>query len=432
MIEIVSTELTARPWEHIRNACLDAPAPGVDRHGYGIAIAGWILVQGEAVKSINVMLDGFSPPDDPWLQAPVSIVRNDVLDAFGLPRGLACGFRLGAVPADLPRDFELAVEAVFEHGEVERFATITGRHSPIDAGFAPGLQPLLVTSLGRTGSTWLVRLLSEHPQIVARRVHPFETPASTYWLHALEVLSQTSDAEGDERRFHFTDRSVTHGSPPALWGEPATAEWMRGPYIEQVSAFARRAIDGFYRAVAGANGQPDARYFVEKFVPVHLRWCARTVYPSHRDVVLLRDPRDTLCSILAFNARRGHPGFDRDLFGSDTEYVGHLGDSFGRLLYLLEREHETVLVVRYEDLILDPRRELKRILAYADLDASDGVIAGVLARAAVDSPELEAHRTSGDLRRSIGRWRRDLPPELQRACSDVFDPMLERLGYKLA
>jgi hypothetical protein len=44
-------------------------------------------------------------------------------------------------------------------------------------------------------------------------------------------------------------------------------------------------------------------------------------------------------------------------------------------------------------------------------------------------PETERHSTSPDAEASIGRWRRDLDPELQRACHEAFGEALEVFGY---
>ena len=38
----------------------------------------------------------------------------------------------------------------------------------------------------------------------------------------------------------------------------------------------------------------------------------RQLYPRAREIFLVRDPRDTLASMLAFNARRGFVDFGRD------------------------------------------------------------------------------------------------------------------------
>ena len=42
---------------------------------------------------------------------------------------------------------------------------------------------------------------------------------------------------------------------------------------------------------------------------------------------------------------------------------------------------------------------------------------------------MEAHRTTPDAEASVGRWQRDLDPDLQRLCESAFGPALETFGY---
>jgi hypothetical protein len=44
-------------------------------------------------------------------------------------------------------------------------------------------------------------------------------------------------------------------------------------------------------------------------------------------------------------------------------------------------------------------------------------------------PRMDEHRTSADFASSIGRWRRDLDPELAAACEQAVGPALEAWGY---
>jgi hypothetical protein len=44
-------------------------------------------------------------------------------------------------------------------------------------------------------------------------------------------------------------------------------------------------------------------------------------------------------------------------------------------------------------------------------------------------PELEGHRTSRSPVESIGRWRRELSTELQRAGEEAFGDLLAEFGY---
>ena len=68
---------------------------------------------------------------------------------------------------------------------------------------------------------------------------------------------------------------------------------------------------------------------------------------------------------------------------------------------------------------------------YLDLDHDDATINGMIDRAAQENPEMRRHRTSGEVSRSIGRWRQSLDPDLQEACRGIFGDVLEQFGYEV-
>ena len=55
------------------------------------------------------------------------------------------------------------------------------------------------------------------------------------------------------------------------------------------------------------------------------------LYPDARELILVRDPRDMLASILAFNRRRGFDAFGREDVGTDQEYVHRIRGDLVRL-----------------------------------------------------------------------------------------------------
>ena len=71
-----------------------------------------------------------------------------------------------------------------------RIATIAGHREPLRSSYEPELRPLIVTTLGRTGSTWLIHLLGTHPGVTAYRPFSFEPRAATYWTDILASLSE--------------------------------------------------------------------------------------------------------------------------------------------------------------------------------------------------------------------------------------------------
>jgi hypothetical protein len=87
-------------------------------------------------------------------------------------------------------------------------------------------------------------------------------------------------------------------------------------------------------------------------------------------------------------------------------------------------------LLRYEDLILEPKRTLTDVTEYLELDSAPETIDEVIDRAARQGADTDAHRTTPDPSSSIGRWRRDLSPELVEVFADVLDPLLDEFGYE--
>ena len=95
-----------------------------------------------------------------------------------------------------------------------------------------------------------------------------------------------------------------------------------------------------------------------------------------------------------------------------------------------ERRTGRSIVVRYEDLVLEPAPTLTRLLGYLGVEAGAPVVERMLEAPAGGLPALADHRTAADPRTSIGRWRRELDDELLAACEEAFGPALETFGYR--
>ena len=195
-----------------------------------------------------------------------------------------------------------------------RWRLISGQRRPLETGYAPRLQPLLVNSHGRTGTTLLMRMLSAHPGVVVYARPPYEARGGKYWLHVLKTLAAPTDARtrvGAPMEFH-REPLAAGGNPfysAAFAAWPAVEAWSGSTYVTELAAFCQRSIDGWYLATATAQEQPVGPlvYFAEKHFPDAYPRLLRELYPGARELFLVRDFRDMLASMQAYNARKG-PG----------------------------------------------------------------------------------------------------------------------------
>jgi hypothetical protein len=188
-------------------------------------------------------------------------------------------------------------------------------------------------------------------------------------------------------------------------------------------------------------GSPNLRsgratYFAEKYLSGYdstgydVQARIRELYPQAREIVLIRDYRDILCSILAYNARQGYAGYGRERVSSDKEYIQQLRFQALYALRSWKRQSAQTHLLRYEDLITKPVETLSALLESLALSGTSSTIEGMLRRASQEIPGMQELRTSSDPQESIGRWRRDLDPALQAVCQEAFGDILEEFGYK--
>ncbi|HVQ40061.1 MAG TPA: sulfotransferase, partial [Pyrinomonadaceae bacterium] len=238
-------------------------------------------------------------------------------------------------------------------------------------------------------------------------------------------------AMADDRRFWW----IGHKEFPIvrMIDQDPAAQWLGGPAIENLWTFARNQIIGFYEASAAFQSKSTVqpRYFVEKSLPNPvLREVQRELFPGHPEIILVRDFRDMLVSILAFDEKRGQKGFGGDL-RPGAEYVAWLGRAAAQLLYNWQTATEGAVLVRYEDLVQRPASVLQGLLRYLQLKDSDALVKGmILSAETVEPGAQQQHRTSLDSQASIGRWRNELPDELRESSQQAFGEALAVFGYE--
>lgn len=405
-----------------------SPTDGAVPVGHILTIAGTVSCSAQPVTRVQVLRG-----TDLLLSQGVTPETATAPGAGEAPGRYRFSFDLEALALD-PR-FELRLRAVLADQRKVSLATIRGRRRAVLAGYRPRFQPLIVTSLGRTGSTWLMRLLTEHPAVLTYRQYPYEVRPAKYWLHLFRVLStQPNPAKvvGQPHEFHLETLAVGANPfrAPAFAAVPALEAWSGTAYVERLAAFAQESIDQWYGVVATAQGQEEAIYFAEKHFPDDFPRLARSLYPDGRELILVRDFRDMVASMAAFNQKRGFDDFSRTGREDDAAWIKALGSGVNALTKAWQRRRDRAHLVRYEDLIQDPATTMAAVFRYLEVDASDEQVAEVIRRTKSDPSELKQHQTTSDPVASIGRWRQDLPLQLQAVANQEFRRGLTTFGYE--
>ncbi len=405
---------------------------------YSIEIAGWILGKNSPVETLRLINQG-------KVIRKVAVNRNSPEARKMYPESsLAkhCGFSTIVGLAGLPFKSEITVEALLQNKTQVSITIIEfQRLTPLTSSYQPTLQPLALTCLGRSGTTWVMRLLSEHPNIIVSGGYPYEILAAQYWIHLFKVISEPANPlESTPRLHYFANKLNWIGHHPFydFSNNDESFSWFGVDYTEQVATFCQESIDKYYQNIAQTQGKifsfpsKQVTYFAEKYHAnfPHILQSLSELYSDFREIFLVRDFRDVVCSMLAFNAKRSKDGFGFKKYKKPEDFVYEFGNNSVKPLLERWREYSgEVHLIRYEDLIRFPIETLSSTFEYLELENSREIINKILEKVSQDTNQLERHQTSSNPEASIGRWQQELSSELKAVCNYVFAGALEEFGY---
>lgn len=382
---------------------IDSPKRAEQLDNKSILISGWILGTKRRVEHVEVVLN------DSTRKIPIRTARPDVARGHpSLAWASHCGFH-HALPADLTSGSATLTISAKIGPDVIRICRITLETKFDGVSISPVFSPIMVTSLGRTGTTFSLSALGSHPEIAITRIHPFEiNMAQELMQHMLDCLPL--------KKLSNLPRELKSS--------------VQSDYEKRTVRYFVESIDRYYDAIARENRQTHAHYFAEKFLPSKLQKWFYEFYPNSKEIFLVRDFRDVVCSILSFNRKRGFDDFQRQNFESDLDYIRNFGGP-GALLKAWKRRQDSALLVRYEDLILEGPKTWFSIFDYLNIEASPKLVSRISALCEKSSKAVKKHSTSASREESVGRWQQDLPVELAEVASETFETALTNFGYQL-
>ena len=300
------------------------------------------------------------------------------------------------------------------------------RHSGADNSV---LRPLLLTANGRSGTTYLMQLLNAQPAISLYNHYPFEHNQAAYFVNLYRTLTGSPDADLVQQSYaHLVAQHEGWLSRnPFLSATNEATLWYEKHYQPATADFVRHMCSDYYRHLAKMAGKNEPLYFSECVIPsLPLADDFYRLWPDTREILLVRDMRDLLCSVLAFNRKRGHHSFGREIVDTDEQYVDHvLSAAAEDVLRAWRNRGENMHLVRYEDLVSDTATVLGQLFGYLDIDDSGTTIDASLQAQSTAS----GHKTTADASSSIGRWKTDLDEDMLARCNDVFAQYLDTFGY---
>ncbi|MFI5361136.1 MAG: sulfotransferase family protein [Elusimicrobiota bacterium] len=214
--------------------------------------------------------------------------------------------------------------------------------------------PIFIVGTERSGSNLLRLILNQHPSIAIP--HP---------PHILKEMMPLEPLYGDlaaDRNFKKLIGDVLtlvklHFYP---WDGPLDADAVFAEAVVRNVYGVKAALYDQYRRAKGKRRWGCKSTFVIRYVDV-----VRRHHPHARFIHLVRDGRDVAASAKRSVFNRFHP-----------YYVGRLWAEQQRAAAVLAGNlpTESLLALRYEDLLDDPAREVRRVCGFLGEDYSDSLL----------------------------------------------------------
>lgn len=287
--------------------------------------------------------------------------------------------------------------------------TFTGEEKPT---IELGPRPILISSLGRSGSTILANSIGLHPEVSVIGGYPFEYRLFSYFLHATYITTSPSNHEFSMGADSFEKVNVFNiGFNPfnnrdfdRLLENDSLREFYETKFTKETAAFfmeqARAAIEN------GTSSKKTAVAFVEKAAGTNLSNLAANLFPNLKEIVLIRDFWDMALSMIAFDEKRGTTSFFTE--EADDWLIAR---AFQHCNLTIRSRMKGMISVKYEDLIKNPKSCLIKLAGKLGLSQHPECIAAMLF-ALKDTTYSNRHKTNPQKKLS---FRKLFSPEAVKA-----------------
>lgn len=433
MIKIKSFKKCSVAKDLVHDFALNIPNKkfAADKEPFGFL--GWIVG-----KSVNFVRIEIFVNEQVALTIPINQARPEIIAKYPKnPAGDIVGFFRYMNPYYLPEKFDIEVYAVPSTGGRIKIFDINGDRKPIDFGYSMDTAPLVVTTLGRTGSTYTIAALGMHPDIVTYKPFKAEARYASFWAQMFFSLGDPHSWMCPLSAYDRTRPDWILGlsnSQPFHYGlYPQMFKWFQSGYFESLYKFSLENLQRHYQEVAKIEKKKVPMFFCEKFLPDYFTERMLSLIPSAKEVFLVRDFRDMFCSIRAFNNKRGFNAFGRQKYTNNVDYISEaLRNSVNRLLSAWSERQNTAFLLKYEDLIMKPELVLNDLFEYLGVDSSPAIANKMLKNINKLKPsKRNTHVTSKSQKYSVARFKKELNGQLLEICNEAFEPALTTFGYNL-
>jgi hypothetical protein len=314
------------------------------------------------------------------------------------------------------------------------FRSYAQQPRPELASLSGQVSPLLLSFYSRSGSTLVMKILAQHPEITGYTRGTHEAHFIRYFSSLYDMIKASHIYSGDHSEGTLLKRLEVlsqHYRPDCVLPKPV--EFSQYLDIGVFRSYYSRFLTEFLPEMLADMEVPGlhaARYYIEKHMdgaPFDWTRSMLELFPHMKIVMLFRDPRDVLVSFKAFRKREPI----NDLKGGDLAgQVDNIMRHYAGRMKLYDEFQDRVFILRYEDLMQKPEEVLVPMLGFLGVDAGKDILGEMLKPLRDRDLQSRRHITTGSKKNSIGRWRHEMPSKTSKLFT-AYAGVITRLGYPL-
>jgi Sulfotransferase family len=255
---------------------------------------------------------------------------------------------------------------------------------------------------GRTGSTWLSRMMSE-----LTKTHTFwNEPWVGYLFDPYHLRMEAKSTRRQRKAFIL-------------------APQYRSTWLRSIRAF---VLDG--AAARFPEMGPDDRLVIKEPGGSVGAPLLMEALPESRMILLVRDPRDVVASQADAHGERGWMSDRQEPDSFSVERARKAANVYRRNVEKAKQAYKShegrKVLVKYEELRADTLETMKRICSALEITVEEGELARAVEKHSWENiPEEEKGSGKKFRKATPGGWREDLTPEQIKTVERITAPLLE-------
>lgn len=271
--------------------------------------------------------------------------------------------------------------------------------------------PFFIIGIGRSGTTLLRLMFHNHPNIAV----PYESHFITDYYNRLDDYGDLSDDTN-------LDKLLTD-----ILQEKLLVQWDHEFDINRIKALmSDNSLESIFNAIYSdyANGKGKSRW-ADKSDYLDRMHIINNIFPNAKFIHIIRDGRDVANSVLRL------PWGPTDLIGAAEWWNDciRLARAVGAVL-----GDKKYTEVKYEDLVNDPEKELRRLCEFVDEEFSENMLDyHKSSNVAIPDSRKAQHHNSGEPPKTSRTyaWKKEMSKTNVDMFSDYAKHSLKAVGYEV-